>query len=47
MTKRTSAEVGEKRLWFVKPTVDGKIIVRIAAEFPSAALRVHDGMRNR
>lgn len=40
MAKRAVAEVGEKRLRFIKPTVDREIVLRSAAKFPRAALSV-------
>ncbi len=40
MTKRTMAEVREKRLRFIEPVVNRQVVFWLAAEFSRAALRM-------
>jgi hypothetical protein len=47
MAKRAMAEVGEKRLRFIEPVMDGNVVFWPSAESPDATPIVFKGMNHR
>jgi hypothetical protein len=47
MAERAMAEIGKECLGFIKPSVDTKIVLGFAAEFPGTALCVFEWMGHR